>query len=166
MSRLQKKKRGIDCPSRTISEVDLHAAVVNAVNRLIEQKDDLLPRFRAGIEKALETTNSDAIEEINTRLEALQKELLSRADARQGYGELPERIEALRDERQKLLLEDATAAGIRQQLDAIDEFLVKQQTMVTEYDEVLVRSLIEKITVYDHHLAFVFKSGLEIDVTA
>ena len=33
-----------------------------------------------------------------------------------------------------------------------------------EYDEGLVRQLIEKITVYDDHLAFEFKSGLETDV--
>ena len=35
---------------------------------------------------------------------------------------------------------------------------------VTEYDEGLVRQLIEKITVYDDHLAFEFKSGLETEV--
>ncbi|MCD8396235.1 MAG: phage tail tape measure protein [Lachnospiraceae bacterium] len=36
---------------------------------------------------------------------------------------------------------------------------------VTEYDESLVRKLIEKITVYDDHFTVEFKSGLETEVT-
>ena len=35
---------------------------------------------------------------------------------------------------------------------------------MTDSDEGLVRQLIEKITVYDDHLAFEFKSGLETEV--
>ncbi len=35
---------------------------------------------------------------------------------------------------------------------------------VTDYNEGLVRQPIEKITVYDDHLAFEFKSGLETEV--
>jgi len=42
--------------------------------------------------------------------------------------------------------------------------VTEQTTEVTEYDEGLVRQLIEKITVYDDHLAFEFKSGLETEV--
>ena len=39
-------------------------------------------------------------------------------------------------------------------------------TGVTEYDEGLVRQLIERITVYDDHLTFEFKIGLETEVQA
>ena len=35
---------------------------------------------------------------------------------------------------------------------------------MTEYDEGLVRRLIERITVYEDHLDFEFKSGLETEV--
>jgi hypothetical protein len=35
---------------------------------------------------------------------------------------------------------------------------------VTDYDEGLVRRLIERITVYDDRLVFEFKSGLETEV--
>ncbi len=35
---------------------------------------------------------------------------------------------------------------------------------MTDYDEGLVRRLIERITVYDEHLVFEFKSGLETEV--
>ena len=42
--------------------------------------------------------------------------------------------------------------------------LDEQQEPVTDYDEGLVRRLIERITVYDDRLVFEFKSGLEIEV--
>ena len=42
--------------------------------------------------------------------------------------------------------------------------LTSNSPRVTEYDEELVRQLIEKITVYDDHLVFEFKSGLETEV--
>ena len=54
--------------------------------------------------------------------------------------------------------------GVRQQMKVIEEFLNGQQEKVEEYDEALVRRLIEKITVYDDRLVVRFKSGIEMDV--
>jgi site-specific DNA recombinase len=42
--------------------------------------------------------------------------------------------------------------------------LGEQTEAITEYSEVLVRRLIEKVTVYDQKLTVEFKSGLTIDV--
>ena len=164
VSRLQKKKLGIDCPSRTIFEADLHTAVVKAVNQLIEQKDELLPVFRANVEKALSASNSAAVAEVDAKLLAIQKELLKKADARQDFGDLADQIDALRDEKQRLLLEDANNTGLQQQLKTIEDFLAEQQEAVTEYEEALVRKLISKITVFDDKLVVEFKSGLETEV--
>ena len=101
---------------------------------------------------------------IDERLEALQKELLKKANAKQGYEELADEIDSLREEKQDLLVEEANRAGLKQRLDELEAFLAEQTTEVTDYDEGLVRQLIEKITVYDDHLAFEFKSGLETEV--
>jgi len=43
-------------------------------------------------------------------------------------------------------------------------FLQTQASRITEYDEQLVRRLIEKITVYDDKLIFEFKSGMTIEL--
>ena len=43
-------------------------------------------------------------------------------------------------------------------------FLDEHQEPVTDYDEGMVRRLIERITVYEDHLDFEFKSGLETQV--
>lgn len=44
------------------------------------------------------------------------------------------------------------------------EFLEQQSTDVKEYDELLVRRLIEKVTVYDERFEVEFESGVKVDV--
>lgn len=43
----------------------------------------------------------------------------------------------------------AEREGLKQRFKEMREFLEQQYTEVTEYDELLVRWLIEKVTVYD-----------------
>ena len=161
VSRVEKRKSEMNCPSRTIYEKDLQAAVVAACNQLIHKKDDFLPGMKLAVERALGKDNSHRIEEIEEQLEALQKKLFDKADAKKGFETLAEEIDALREEKQMLLLEDANNAGTKKRLEELEAFIDMQDTNITDYDEKMVRQLIEKITVYDDHLVFVFKSGIE-----
>ena len=43
-------------------------------------------------------------------------------------------------------------------------FLKEQPTAITEYNESLVRRLIEKVTVYEDKFTVEFKSGVTVDV--
>ena len=164
VSRLERKKSGIDCPARTLFETDLHAAVVKALNQMIEQKDEFLPGMRLAVDRALAQSNSPRVREIDAQLAALQKDMLKKANAKQGYEDLAEEIESLRSEKEGLLLEDANRIGLQKRLDELEAFLEEHQESVTDYDEGLVRKLIERITVYDGYLAFEFKCGLETEV--
>lgn len=42
----------------------------------------------------------------------------------------------------------------------------KQKTDITEFNEALVKKLIEKITVFADHFTVEFKSGITIDIEA
>ena len=55
-------------------------------------------------------------------------------------------IDALREEKQDLLIEEANRAGLKQRLDELEAFLEEQTTEVTEYDEGLVRQLNESFS--------------------
>ncbi len=44
------------------------------------------------------------------------------------------------------------------------KLLKEQKGTIQEYDEQIVRKLIEKITVHDEKVTVAFKSGMEIDV--
>ena len=164
-SRLRKKSSGIECPARTIRETELHAAVVKAVNQVMERKDELLSEARKRLEKEKEVAGSqvERMTKLDDELEDLQRQLLKKANAKQGIDELIDKIDAVRDEKQKILLESATNTGTLQQIDELEAFFNEHADGVKEYDESLVRKLIEKITVYDDHLHFEFKSGIQID---
>lgn len=48
----------------------------------------------------------------------------------------------------------------------LQDFIAGQETDITEFDEALVKKLIEKITVFADHLTVKFKSGVTIDIEA
>lgn len=120
--------------------------------------------MRIAVEKALDHNNSAQIAEIDAKLEALQKELLKKANAKQGFEELADDIDGLREEKQALQVEDANRMAMKQRLDELEAFLEQQQESIKDYDEGMVRRLIERITVFDDYLAFDFKCGLETEV--
>lgn len=72
----------------------------------------------------------------------------------------------LREERQQVLTQAAMRKDVKDRIEDLASFLDEQTQAVTEYSDVLVRRLIERITVYDEMLVVEFKSGLEIEVDA
>lgn len=61
-------------------------------------------------------------------------------------------------------MECAEREGLKQRITEMWEFLDSQSTEVAEYDELLVRRLIEKVTVYDERFEVEFKSGTRVDI--
>ena len=52
------------------------------------------------------------------------------------------------------------------QINDLQDFIKNQPTTVTEFDEVLVRRLIAKITVFENHFIVEFRSGITIEIKA
>lgn len=94
----------------------------------------------------------------------VQEELLKVANAKKDYTDLADRVEELRNEKEKILLEMAEEKNEQSRLKELEEFLDNQELEIENYDEELVRKLIEKILVYDEKLEVVFKSGLEVEI--
>lgn len=46
------------------------------------------------------------------------------------------------------------------------DFIAGQETDITEFDNAIVKKLIEKITVFADHSTVEFKSGITIDIEA
>lgn len=82
-------------------------------------------------------------------MEELQKELLKVANSKGNYDAIADEIYRLREVRQNTLVENAEREGMKKRISEIQQFLSRQTQEFTEYDEQLVRRLIEKITVYD-----------------
>ena len=103
-------------------------------------------------------------EGIEAKLQELQEELLKLANSKKDYNSVADEIDRLRELKQNALVESAEREGLKQRIREMREFLEQQSTEVTEYDELLVRRLIEKATVYDERFEVEFKSGAKVDV--
>jgi len=162
VSRLEKK--GSDCTSPTINEETLQTAVIKAINDLLGNKEPFLSILQDNIATVLNEENDKATDEIDVKLVELQNELLKQAKSKNDYNEVADEIYRLRELKQKALVENAEREGRRQRIAEMTSFLNEQSCELAEYDEQLVRRLIEKVTVYDDKLTIEFKSGVEIDV--
>ena len=73
-------------------------------------------------------------------------------------------IYSLREAKQNAQAESAEREGVKKRISEMQQFLAEQQQDITEYDEQLVRRLIEEITVYDERVTVEFKSGTSVNV--
>ena len=71
----------------------------------------------------------------------------------------------LKENVEHVLLEEDTATidSIDAKLEELQQELIKMAG-ISEYDEQLVRKMIEKITIYDDKFVIEFKSGTSLDV--
>jgi len=162
VSRLEEK--GSDCTSPTINEETLQTAVIKAINQLLANKEPLLQVLQKNITIVLNEENEKAITDIDGKLEKLQQQLLQQAKSKNDYNEVADEIYRLRELKQNVMIENAEREGRRQRIDEMIEFLNEQSYELDEYDEQLVRRLIEKVTVFEEKITVEFKSGVEIDV--
>ncbi|MCH5297679.1 MAG: recombinase family protein [Ruminococcus sp.] len=152
------------CDAPTIQESDLQNAVIKAIHEVLGEKDAVFPILEMNIVEALNNDSSSEVSEIDRRLGELQQELLRLANTKNDYTEVADEIYRLREERQAILVQDAECDGKRQRIEEMKAFLEEQADLPAEYDEQLVRRLIEKVTVFDEKITVRFKSGVEIDV--
>ncbi|SPX86260.1 Uncharacterised protein [Listeria innocua] len=82
----------------------------------------------------------------------------------QDYEHLADEIDELRDKRQILLVEDASLSGENERINELIEFIRKNKFLTLEYDDKLVRKIIQSVTVYEDHFVIAFKSGIEIEI--
>lgn len=152
------------CDAPTVQEEELQNAVVKAINMALGGKDEMLTALEKNIAMVLALEDETSMESLDAKLEELQQELLKRANARQDYEDLADEIDLLREQKQNAMAENAEREGLKQRIAEMQQFLAEQRGTIQEYDEQIVRKLIEKITVHDEKVTVVFKSGMEIDV--
>ena len=70
----------------------------------------------------------------------------------------------MRNKRQTLLVEDASLSGENERINELIEFIRKNKFRTLEYDDKLVRKMIESVTVYEEHFVISIKSGIEIEI--
>jgi site-specific DNA recombinase len=155
---------GVFCDARTMPESQIEQVLITAINQALCDKDSFLITLRDNIAAVISRESDKTMADIDKRLEELQTELLKLATSNADYEKVGDEIHRLRDQKQKLLLENANRDELKKRMADMSTFLKKQSTALTKYDEQLVRRLIEKVTIYEDKFIVEFKSGVTVDV--
>lgn len=123
--------------------------VVQALNLALGNRENMMATLRENVEAVIRQEDETSPEGIEAKLLELQKELLRLANGKKDYNSVADEIDRLRELKQNVLVESAEREGLKQRIREMREFLEQQSAEITEYDELLVRRLIEKVTVYD-----------------
>ena len=142
----------------------LEQVLITAINLTLCDKDSFLSILKDNIETVLSHENDTTLVDIDKRLGELQAELVKLANSKAEYDKVGDEIYRLRDEKQKVQLEIIGRDELKKRIADMGEFLRKQPTIITEYDEPLVRRLIEKVTVYEDKFTVEFKSGVNVEI--
>ncbi len=147
-----------------MNEETLKNAVVKAINKVLCSKNTFLHTLQDNIATVLHEENDKSTVAIDKKLEELQKELLQLANSKADYNNVADEIYRLQELKQNTLVQHAECQGKRQRIAEMAEFLKEQSIELLDYDEQLIRRLIEKITVVDDHLNIEFKANVEIEI--
>ena len=154
----------MNCTSRTVKEDLLQEVTVKAFNRILTDSDGFLRQMQENIAQAITTADTMSPDGIQARLDELQKELIRKANSKQDYDAIADEIFTLREQKSQAEADTRSREETRKRIAELQDFIGSQQSEITEFDESLVRKLIQQITVYDDRFTVRFKSGLEIDL--
>lgn len=159
--------------SPTFKEEILHEAIMAAINSVVENRSEFVGAFRENVIRVIGSHSAKNVPtEYDGQIEKLQAEMLAliEENARKGsitedfdeqYRRIAEQINDLKKKRLELVREQKMAANFRQRLDDMDSCLKKTTLEVREFDNDLVRRLLQSIkAVKDDLIEIQFKSGI------
>jgi DNA invertase Pin-like site-specific DNA recombinase len=157
--------KGVDpCFAPTIHELDLHTAVVQAVQQVFGTRQTVMDQLQQNIKGVLVEDAATQAESYSTELEDLQKQLVKSVNEGKSYDDIADKIRSVKEKRDRALDIEASENEHEKQIREIQEFLDTHDRNALEYDDSLVRKLIKVITVHRHSLEFEFKSGTKIEI--
>ena len=139
---------GLECHTRTVNEQELEAAVVKALNELLAHREgyqNQLAKNIATVIRASATASTDAIDE---KLLELQQDLLKKANNKEAYDEIADEIFRLRELKQQTAVDNVTRDEQISRITELQDFIRSQSAELTEFDEVIVKRWVQKITVW------------------
>lgn len=157
---------GHACRSRTVNEGLLEQVSIDAINQVLCEKDDFLKTLQSNIATVIRQGDTLSPEVIDERLQELQKELLKKANQKDDYDAIADEILRLRDMRKQAEVNSTRMDEQLKQINSLQDFIKSQPTIVTEFDELLVKRLIAKITVFESQFIVEFRSGITIEIEA
>lgn len=164
ISRLEPSSAEINCTNRTVKEELLKEITLDAINQILTDKDPFIQQLQENIARAVTKAATLSPDGIQDRLDELQKELIQKANSKEDYDAIADEIFRLREQKEKAEAESCRQKEALSRIAELQEFIGKQNATITEFDEKLVRRLIQKITVYPDRFTVEFKSGVSVEI--
>ncbi len=156
ISRIQYGKKKCHS-SPTVDEQPLHKAIVSAINEFCEVKDDVATALRESITEVLDPNLNGSVQAAQQRIDELAQNIdgliklatvpETAQNAMSDIEKFSEEMKTLREFIETEKAKQITAQRGSAELDAILERIEQEDFILTEYDDVVVRQLIEKVTV-------------------
>ena len=155
-----------DCQARTVKEEVLQGAIVTAVNDAYARRDTVISLLKTNIQETVFDDLEARIAAVDAQLAERQQELIDADGNRYEEARIEDLISDLREERQDILAEAADRTDLQSRMNDMIAFLDEMPSAITEYDEVITRRLVNKVTIFDEKIVVELKSGLELEVEA
>jgi len=170
------KFKGSDnCGTPHLDETTLKQLFLDLFNQLINSKDEILENCKSIKQMLTDTTALDAeAEELQRELEIVAELIshcvdenarigLDQAEYQQRYNGLAERYERAKARLEKIEELQQARRAKREQLDSFLTTLLRQDTLLTGFDEALWNAVIDKVVVSaTDDIQFAFKDGTVI----
>jgi len=146
--------------SPTLKEEQLHDAIMNAINDVVENSGDFIETFRENVIRVIGNYSTEGITtEYDDQIDVLQKQMLKLIEdnAKQGavsedfdeaYRHISEQINELKKAKIKLVQAQKQADNYKQRVEALDKAMSTVNPKVREFDQELVKRLIQSIRVH------------------
>lgn len=173
VNRLLYGKKECKC-SPTIDEKSLHKAIVSAINEFCDVKEDVAKVLRESVCEVLDQNQNGSVQAAQQRINELARnidELIKLATEPENseramcdIEKFSEEMKNLREFIESEKRKSAAAESNSEQLNAVLERIENQDFKLTEYDDVAVRQLVERVVVESKNCITVrFKGGLIVN---
>lgn len=162
--------------SPTVPENVLNAAVMNAIQRIVQNEQEFVGAFRQNVIQVLGSYGGVAEpDEYDERIYTRQNEMLAliEENARQGeyneefndkYRMLAEEIERLKKEQMEERRKNRLAENYEQRVKDMDHYLNTHTNRCMEYDDKLVRRLVSQVKILTaDKIQIQFQSGIILE---
>ena len=142
---------------------------MHAINQVLENKGDFIQTFRKNVVTALThgTEDSEYAEEKKKLQKAMAELIQQQAQQNGDETTFEERCQAITAQIEALEMKQIKAASRgknSRKMEDIEDFLNKTNCVLTEYNDKLVRQLIQNINVVNaRKIEVVFKSGITVE---
>ena len=146
------------------NEEGLKATFVEALNRIIAEKQEHLLQLKRNIESVLTGGNSESTAKIDAKLADLERQLVAKAEEHEDYTDIASEIYALRKQRDELTMSENARNDYLKRIEELESFIDEQPTKINNFEESLVKRMLKRATVYEDRIIFEFHSGVNVEV--